>query len=61
MTTLSNLLPPSNITTADKTQTLTNKTLTSPAITGGTASGLTLNDGQRIHLWPGSSDGLAAG
>ena len=33
------------------TQTLTNKTLTSPAITGGTASGLTLNDGYTEEIF----------
>jgi hypothetical protein len=44
-TAASTYAPISTAATLTGTQTLTNKTLTSPAITGGTASGLTLNDG----------------
>jgi len=38
MTTLSGIITPSNVVTVDGTQTLTNKTLTSPTINGGTGA-----------------------
>jgi len=41
----------SSFVTETGTQTLTNKTLTSPAITGGTASGLTINDGYTEEIF----------
>ena len=40
-----------DVASTNTAQTLTNKTLTSPAITGGTASGLTLNDGYTEEIF----------
>lgn len=43
MATLSSLTPPSNVTTATNTQTMTNKTLTSPTVNSGTLNTPTVN------------------
>ena len=53
MATLSGIITPSNVTTATNTQTLTNKTLTDPAIVGTVLEDIfTITDGAAFEIDP---------